>query len=65
MYRLFSIACLAMGIAVLPALGQTYEVPPPQMITEQSMLWEWLFGLTFLVGCLVVGFKPAKRSNLQ
>jgi hypothetical protein len=63
-YLLYS--WLVLGLLVMPVLAQTlYEVPEPQKMAEQSLLWEWLFGLTFLVGCLVVGFKPAKRSNLK
>jgi hypothetical protein len=49
-----------------PLIAQTYELPAPKTSsTEPSMLWPWLFGLAFLVGCLVVAFKPAKRANLQ
>ena len=67
MHRYLIHCWLAIGVLALPALAQgpIYDAPALQKIAEQSMLWEWLFGLTFLVGCLVVGFKPAKRSNLK
>jgi hypothetical protein len=49
-----------------PALAQTYDLPQPKTVTtEPSLLYPWLFGLAFLVGCLAVAFKPAKRANLQ
>jgi len=56
-----------MGLLAVPVLAQgtLYDVATPPKLAEQSLLWEWLFGLTFLVGCLVVAFKPAKRSNLK
>ena len=48
------------------AMAQSYELPPPNVsTTERSLLWPWLYGLAFLIGCLVVAFKPAKRANLQ
>lgn len=49
-----------------PAMAQTYDLPQPKTVSEEpSLLYPWLFGLAFLVGCLVVAFKPAKRANLQ
>ena len=49
-----------------PVLAQTYEQPETKVVTgDTSLLWPWLYGLTFLIGCLVVAFKPAKRANLQ
>jgi len=46
--------------------AQSYEQPPPKIFSQdQSMLMPWLYGLAFLIGCLVVAFKPAKRANLQ
>ena len=49
-----------------PSLAQTYDVPSPKTVSgEPSLLWPWLYGLAFLVGCLMVAFKPAKRANLQ
>ncbi len=58
-------AWLAFWATALPAWAQQYEAPQPQPVGEQSMMWEWLYGMVFLVGCLAVAFKPAKRSNLQ
>jgi hypothetical protein len=48
-----------------PLLAQTYDEPAPQSMTEKSAATEWLITGAFLVGCLVVAFKPAKRSNLK
>jgi hypothetical protein len=46
--------------------AQSYEAPALKIYTpDQSMLMPWLYGLAFLIGCLVVAFKPAKRANLQ
>lgn len=49
-----------------PLFAQTYELPegkatPP----DKSVAKEWLIGSVFLIGCLVVAFKPAKRANLR
>lgn len=48
-----------------PLLAQTYEEPARQGLSEKSAATEWLITGAFLAGCLVVGFKPAKRSNLK
>ena len=50
-----------------PLLAQTntYEEPAPQSMNEKSTATEWLITGAFLIGCLVVAFKPAKRSNLK
>lgn len=48
-----------------PALAQTYEEHPPQSLSEKSTTIEWLIATGFLVGCLVVAFKPAKRANIK
>lgn len=48
-----------------PALAQVYEAVPLKPLSAGSMLYEWLYGLGFLLGCLVVAFKPAKRANLR
>jgi hypothetical protein len=57
----FWIACLWAG----PVLAQTYEEAPPKAMEEKSLATAWLIAAAFLVGCLVVAFKPAKRSNLK
>ncbi len=56
---------LALLVASVPALAQTYELAAPKTVGEQSMMYEWIYGLVFLAGCLVAGFKPSKRSNLK
>ncbi len=48
-----------------PALAQTPYQPPTYSNKERSVLMEWGIGAAFLVGCLVVAFKPSKRSNLK
>lgn len=48
-----------------PVLAQSREVVSRKSGAEESVMIEWLIGAVFLVGCLVVAFKPAKRSNLQ
>ncbi|HSW47373.1 MAG TPA: hypothetical protein VLM89_17555 [Phycisphaerae bacterium] len=48
-----------------PVLAQTYEEEPPKDMAAKSSAMEWLIAAAFLVGCLVVAFKPAKRSNLK
>lgn len=56
----------ALLLAATPVLAQTYEAIPPRKVGgEWSVMIEWLIGGVFLIGCLVVAFKPAKRSNLR
>ena len=43
---------------------QTYEAEPLKT-KEASTTMAWVIGAVFLLGCLVVAFKPAKRSNLR
>lgn len=47
------------------AVAQSYEVTKVELPKERSTAKEWLIGSVFLIGCLVVAFKPAKRANLQ
>jgi hypothetical protein len=42
----------------------TYEGSKP-LVTDKSTAMQWLITAVFLVGCLVVAFKPAKRSKLE
>jgi len=59
-------ALCGMLLSAGPALGQqAYEATQPRAAQEQSVMLEWGIGAIFLVGCLVVAFKPAKRSNLR
>ena len=55
------------GVLMLaaPALAQTYEQTAPSALQEKGGTVEWLIAAAFLVACLVVAFKPAKRSNLK
>jgi len=49
-----------------PAMAQqVYLAPDMKKIKEESGIVEWGIGAIFLVGCMVVAFKPAKRSNLR
>ncbi|GMV97362.1 MAG: hypothetical protein AMXMBFR83_17200 [Phycisphaerae bacterium] len=58
---------LMMGLllSVAPVAGQTYEVQDAPTPKEKSVAKEWLIGTVFLIGCLVVAFKPARRANLR
>ena len=55
------------GILMLtaPALAQTYRQTAPSSGGGKGVLIEWLIAAGFLVACLFVAFKPAKRSNLK
>jgi len=48
-----------------PVLAQTYDEPLPKGLEEKGTAFEWLLVAVFLVGTLVVAFKPAKRVNLR
>jgi len=52
-------------LSVAPALGQKPYEAPKYNTKEKSAIVEWGIGAAFLVGCLVVAFKPSKRSNLK
>ena len=53
-------------LAWAPSLwAQTYTEPPPSMLPEEGTAIQWLMVAIFLVACLVVAFKPAKRANLR
>ena len=61
-----NLACCWLLLSASAAFAQTYPLPDPKVSSnEPSMLMPWLYGLAFLIGCLVVAFKPAKRANLQ
>ena len=64
--RLLS-ALFAVLLCATPLVGQTYyDVPQEVKITQdRSIAWEWLMGSIFLVGCLVLAFKPARRADLR
>jgi len=55
------------GVLVLTTsvLAQSYKVTKPKILEKESTAMEWLYAGTFLVGCMVIAFKPAKRSNLR
>ncbi|MHC4442272.1 MAG: hypothetical protein ACYTF1_05705 [Planctomycetota bacterium] len=42
-----------------------YVETKPTVLKKDSTAIEWLIAGIFLVGCMVVAFKPAKRSNLK
>ena len=46
-------------------LAQEIMDPPKTVVADKSTAMQWLITAVFLVGCLVVGFKPAKRSKLE
>ncbi len=66
MFRRIPAMLMTAVLSALPAMAQTYELPAPNKSgAEQSVLYEWLIGTAFLICCLVVAFKPARRSNLR
>ena len=48
-----------------PLMAQTYAEEPPKSLEDRSTTIEWLIAAGFLVGCLGVAFKPAKRANIK
>ena len=44
---------------------QEYETLSFKVQEERSTALAWGIGTIFVIGCLVVAFKPAKRSNLR
>ncbi len=52
------------GIQTLLAQQAIQEDSVSEIPSEGSAL-TWLIGAGFIIGALVVAFKPAKRSNLQ
>jgi hypothetical protein len=52
-------------LAAGPVLAQKPYQPPTYVSKPQSSILEWGIGAVFLVGCLIVAFKPSKRSNLK
>ena len=54
-------------LSATPLSAQTYDIPTEveTKADERSVWKEWLIGSIFLVGCLVVAFKPAKRADLR
>ncbi|UCD28837.1 MAG: hypothetical protein JSV03_17465 [Planctomycetota bacterium] len=51
-------------LLAMPAMAQSYEEIKQKVLEKESSAIEWLIAGIFLVGCMVVAFKPAKRSNL-
>ncbi len=60
-------ALFAVLLSATPLMAQSYDVPVDNgpKVEDRSVAKEWLIGAIFLVGCLVVAFKPAKRANLR
>jgi hypothetical protein len=60
-------ALTALLLSATPLFAQTYDLQDTtgNKAAEKSVAKEWLIGSIFLVGCLVVAFKPAKRANLR
>lgn len=55
-------------MTAMNSLGQEYDLPKPrsaEQLTEESTVLAWGIGVVFVIGCLVVAFKPAKRANLR
>ena len=51
--------------SVAMVLAQSYQEVDPVILEKKSTAMEWLMAGIFLIGCMVVAFKPAKRSNLK
>jgi hypothetical protein len=55
----------ALILTATPALAQvSYETDSLKTRTESTTA-AWIIGAVFLIGTLIVAFKPSKRSNLQ
>ncbi len=69
MHRRLLAVLLSLMLSAPPLIAQSYEVGDAysglKAAPEKSVAKEWLIGSVFLVGCLVVAFKPAKRANLR
>ncbi len=54
-------------LSATPLMAQTYDIPQETnpKTEDRPIGYNWLIGSIFLVGCLVVAFKPAKRANLR
>jgi hypothetical protein len=66
MIRAFRCLWYPLVLSSSTAMGQmSYPQPTPYTVTKESMWMEWVIAAVFVVGCLVVAFKPAKRSNLE
>ncbi|MBP7934476.1 MAG: hypothetical protein KA354_07480 [Phycisphaerae bacterium] len=63
--RLLMTWLLGLTVWVAPLLGQSYTEPAPKIPTEKGSAVEWLAAAIFMVCCLAVAFKPARRSNLK
>jgi hypothetical protein len=67
--RMFRTGLFTLGLFLLsagPVLAQrAYAAADPSAREPQSIMLNWGIGAIFLVGGMVVAFKPAKRSNLH
>lgn len=63
--RLIAMVCGVLCSAASLFAQQSYETSPLEKVKDKSTMVEWGIGAIFLVGALVVAFKPAKRSNLR
>ena len=66
--RLMKLNGFALGAMLTVVDGvwaQSYKAPAAKGLGEGSTTMEWVMTFVFLVGCLIVAFKPAKRSNLK
>jgi hypothetical protein len=53
-------------VCAATVVAQSYtEAPPKEGLEQKGSAFEWLLVAAFLVGTLVVAFKPAKRVNLR
>lgn len=57
-----------LGALLVPAVASAedaFEKLPLKSQQEPSTLVPWAIAAVFIIGCLVVAFKPSKRSNLR
>jgi hypothetical protein len=60
-----SVGCLLALFSSTAAAELSYPIVAPSMVQKESVWMEWLIAAVFVVGCLVIAFKGAKRSNVD
>ena len=65
-FRLSAAAMITLATAG-QLLAQSETFKPDKLVIKKdvSTMIEWGIASVFVVGCLVIAFKPAKRANLK
>ena len=63
MRRRLLLTIFAVLLSAMPVMAQSDS--GDSAFKEKSVAKEWAIGAVFLVGCLLVAFKPAKRANVK